>query len=210
MEVFRRLGGQIKPREEGRWGITHVPLRLRQEERQIGSGAPLQRKYERICFEKGKINQQSVAALVYPGHPMLEAVISMVCEQNDHLMQQGAVLVDDTDDGNIVSALFLLEHSVQDGCPTNSGKPNVISQKLQFTAVDPSGQVANAGIAPHLNLRPAARHEIEAVEDHLNEDWLCSDLEKDVMQFATVTLDRPMWQRCATVAGRKSTRWSRR
>lgn len=210
MEVFRRLGGQIKPREEGRWGITHVPLRLRQQERQIGSGAPLQRKYERICFEKGKINQQSVAALVCPGHPMLEAVISMVCEQNDHLMQQGAVLVDDTDDGNSISALFLFEHNVQDGRPTNPGKPNVISQKLQFTAVDPSGQVANVGIAPHLNLRPAARHEIEAVENHLNEDWLRSDLEKDVMQFATVTLDRTMWQRCATVAVRKSIRWSRR
>ncbi|HBP52947.1 MAG TPA: RNA helicase, partial [Synechococcus sp. UBA8638] len=112
----------------------------------------------------------------------------MVCEQNDHLMQQGAVLVDDTDDGNTISVLFLLEHSVQDGRPTNSGNPNVISQKLQFTAINPSGQVSNAGIAPHLNLRPAARHEIEAVEDRLNEDWLCSNLEKTVMQFATVTL----------------------
>lgn len=188
LAAFRRLGGRIKGREEGRWEITHVPLRLRQQDRQVGSGALLQKKYERICFEKDKINQQPVATFVHPGHPLLEAVISVVCEQNDHLMQQGAVLVDDTDDGNTISALFLLEHSAQDGRPTNSGKPNVISQKLQFTAVDPSGQVANAGIAPHLNLRPAARHEIEVVEDRLKEDWLCSDLEKKVRQFATVTL----------------------
>lgn len=188
MEAFQRLGGRIKCREEGRWEITHVPLRLRQQDRQMGFGALLQKKYERICFEKSRINQQPVATFVHPGHPLLEAVISVVCEQNDHLMQQGAVLVDDTDDGNTISVLFLLEHSVQDGRPTNSGNPNVISQKLQFTAINPSGQVSNAGIAPHLNLRPAARHEIEAVEDRLNEDWLCSNLEKTVMQFATVTL----------------------
>ena len=188
VEAFRRLGGQMKRREEGRWEITHVPLRLRQQDPQMGSGAPLQKKYERICFEKDKINQQPVAAFIHPGHPLLEAVISVVCGQNDHLMQQGAVLVDDTDDGNTVSALFLLEHSVQDGRPTSSGKPNIISQKLQFTAMDPSGQVSNAGIAPHLNLRPATPHEIQAVEDRLNEDWLRSDLEKNVMRFATVTL----------------------
>ena len=188
VEAFQSLGGRIKGREEGRWEITHVPLRLRQQDRQMGSGAPLQKKYERICFEKSKINRQPVAAFIHPGHPLLDAVISMVREQNDHLMQQGAVLIDDTDDGNTVSALFLLEHSVQDGRPTNSGKPNVISQRLQFSAVDPSGRVTNAGIAPHLNLRPAAPHEIEAVEDRLNEDWLCSDLEKTVMQFATVRL----------------------
>ena len=190
VEAFRRLGGQIKDREEGRWEITHVPLRLRQRDRQVGSGAgaPLQKRYERICFEKDKINQQPVATFVYPGHPLLEAVIGGVRQQGDYLMQQSAVLVDDTDDGNTVSALFLLEHSIQDGRPTNSGNSNVISQKLQFTAIDPSDQVSNAGIAPHLNLRPAAPHEIEAVEDHLNEDWLCSDLEKKVMQFATVGL----------------------
>lgn len=188
VEAFRQLDGRIKRREEGRWEITHVPLRLRQRDQQIGSRTSLQKKYERICFEKSKINQQPVAAFVYPGHPLLEAVISVVCEQHDHLMKQGAVLIDDTDDSNTVSAIFLLEHSVQDGRPTSSDNPNVISQKLQFTAIDQSGQVTNAGIAPHLNLRPAAGHEIEAVQDRLNEDWLCSDLEKTVMQFATVTL----------------------
>ena len=188
VEAFRRLGGQIKRREEGRWEITHVPLNVRERDRQIGSGAPLQKKYERICFEKDKINQQPVAAFVYPGHPLLDAVISLVREQNDHLMKQGAVLVDDTDEGTDVSALFLLEHSVQDGRPTSSGNANVISQKLQFAAIDEMGNVTNAGIAPHLNLRPATPEEIGGVEDILNADWLRGDLEKKVVQFATVEL----------------------
>ena len=188
VEAFQRLGGKITRREEGRWEVSHVPFNVRERDRQIGSGAPLQKKYERICFEKSKINQQPVAAFVYPGHPLLDAVISLVREQNDHLMKQGAVLVDDTDDGTDVSALFLLEHSVQDERPTSSGNGNVISQKLQFAAIDEAGKVTNAGIAPHLNLRPATPEEIVGVEDVLNADWLRGDLEKKVVQFATVEL----------------------
>ncbi|WP_235814924.1 protein NO VEIN domain-containing protein [Roseibium aggregatum] len=188
VEAFQHLGGKIKPREEGRWEISHVPLTVRERDRQVGSGAPLQKKYERICFEKSKINQQPVASFVYPGHPLLDAVISLIREQNDHLMKQGAVLVDDTDDGQDLSALFLLEHSVQDGRPTTSGNTNIVSQKLQFAAVDKGGNITNAGIAPHLNLRPASVEEIECVESYLNEEWLRADLEKKVVQFATVEL----------------------
>ena len=188
VEAFQRLGGQIKRREEGRWEITHVPWIVRQRDRKIGSGVALQKKYERICFEKSKINQQPVAAFIYPGHPLLEALISLVREQNDHLMKKGAVLIDDTDDGTEVSVLFLLEHSVQDGRSTNSGHPNIISQKLQFATIDKAGTVSNAGIAPHLNLRPAQDGDRESVEGILKEDWLCSGLEKKVVEFATVQL----------------------
>lgn len=188
VEAFKRLGGQIKRREEGRWEITHVPLVVRERDRQTGTGAPLQKKYERICFDKTKINQQPVAAFVYPGHPLLDSVISIVREQNDHLMKQGAVLVDDTDDGSKIEALFLLEHSVQDGRAGHAGNANVVSQKLQFATVDQDGDVRNAGIAPHLNLRAATVEEIEAVKDDITASWLTSDLEKRVVQYATIEL----------------------
>ncbi|MCT8268025.1 helicase-related protein [Afifella sp. JA880] len=188
IEAFQHLGGQIKQREDGRWEITHVPLSLRERDRQIGSGAAIQKRYERICFEKGHINQQPVATFVCPGHPLLEAVISVVREQYDHLMRRGAVLVDETDDGEDIAALFLLEHSVQDGRSTAAGKPHIISEKLQFAAIDQHGQVTNAGIAPHLNLRPARADEVELVEDALNAEWLREDLERSVIRFATVEL----------------------
>ncbi|MEQ9246820.1 MAG: DUF3883 domain-containing protein, partial [Nitratireductor sp.] len=188
IEAFAHLGGQVKRREEGRWEITHVPLSLRERDRQIGLGAPIQKKYERICFEKGRINQQPVAAFICPGHPLLEAVISVVREQHDHLMKRGAILVDDTDPGGRLSALFLLEHSVQDGRPTANGNPHVISQKLQFASIDRDGVATNAGIAPHLNLRPAKPEEAALVDDLLNEDWLRTDLEKTAIRFATVEL----------------------
>ncbi len=185
IEAFRRLGGQIKPRENARLEITHVPVSVRERDRQIGIGAPLQKKYERICFEKDKIDQQPVAAFIYPGHPLLEAVISLVKEQYDDLLKRGAVLVDDTDQGKEVSAVFLLEHTVQDGRRHTHGRANVISQKLQFTAISKNGDASNAGIAPHLNLRPATQEEKSLCSAQLNEDWLRNNLEKTAVEFST-------------------------
>jgi len=188
VEAFERLGGQLKRRELGRWEITHVPLRIRERDRQVGIGAPIQKKYERICFEKGHINQQPVAEFVCPGHPLLEAVISLIREQYDQLMKQGAVLVDDSDDGDSIEAVFLLEHTVQDGRSTSAGNPHIVSQRMQFAAIDRTGQVSNAGIAPHLNFRPIEPSELELVRDLLDEQWLSADLERSVMEFATVEL----------------------
>lgn len=188
IEAFKRLGGQVKPREDGRWEVTHVPVSIRERDRQIGAGSPVQKKYERICFEKSKVNQQPVATFVCPGHPLLDAVISIVRERYDHLMKQGAVMVDETDDSLDIAAIFLLEHSVQDGRPTSIGKPHVVSEKLQFAAIDKAGNATNAGIAPHLNLRPARPEEAKLAEDKLNEDWLRHDLEKAAVRFATVEL----------------------
>lgn len=188
VEAFQHLGGRLKRREEGRWEITHVPVRIRERDRQIGTGAPIQKQYERICFEKSLINQQPVAAFVCPGHPLLEAVISLIREQYEQIMRQGAILVDETDSAEDLSAIFLLEHAVHDGRETSAGKPHVISQRLQFAAIDKSGQALDAGIAPHLNLRPAAAEEIDLVRDLLDENWLTSELEKTAIRFATVEL----------------------
>ena len=188
VEAFQHLGGRLKRREEGRWEVTLVPVRIRERDRQIGTGAPIQKQYERICFDKSLINQQPVAAFICPGHPLLEAVISLIREQYEPIMRQGAVLVDETDPGDGLSAVFLLEHTVQDGRMTSAGKPHVISQRLQFAAINKAGQAVNAGIAPHLNLRPATAEEVGAVRDLLGEDWLTSELEKTAIRFATVDL----------------------
>lgn len=188
VEAFQHLGGRLKRREEGRWEVTHVPVRIRERDRQIGTGAPIQKQYERICFEKSLINQQPIAAFICPGHPLLEAVISLIREQYEQIMRQGAILVDDTDPGDSLSAIFLLEHAVQDGRMTSGGKPHVISQRLQFATIDKAGDAVNAGIAPHLNLRPATAEEIDAVGNLLDEDWLTSELEKTAIRFATVEL----------------------
>ena len=190
VEAFQHLGGRMKRREESRWEITHVPSAMRERDRQIGAGAAIQRRYERICFEKDKIDQQPVAVFVAPGHPLLEAVISIIREKYGYLMRQGAILVDETDLGEALSAVVLLEHSVQDARTTATGKPHIVSEKLQFAAIGKDEIVESAGIAPHLNLRPARPDEAALIEDESTEAWLRSDFEQRATEFATTELAR--------------------
>ena len=189
-EAFRRLGGSAKQRESGRYEISHVPAPVRNRDRLIGLREPVMPRYERITFEKALVAPQGQvpAAFVCPGHPLLEAVISLIREQYEQIMRQGAILVDDTDAGDALSAIFLLEHTVQDGRVTSAGKPHVISQRLQFAAIDKAGNTVNAGLAPHLNLRPATPEEVASVRNLLDESWLTTDLEKAAIRFATVEL----------------------
>ena len=132
------------------------------------------------------INSQS--PYLYIQHPLLEAIISLVREQNGHLMKQGAVLVDDTDEGSDISVLFLMEHAVQDGRSNKMGAPNVISQKLQFASIDSTGNVTNAVVsAPHLNLRAATTEEISSMRVELDAERF-GLIWKKAIQFATVEL----------------------
>lgn len=188
IEAFQHLGGRIKSREEGRFEVTHVPVRIRERDRLIGTGAPVQKKFERICFDKEFINQQPVAEFVCPGHPLLEAVISLIREQYSHLMKQGAVMVDEADMSEDIQAVFLMEHSIEDGRKTSAGNPQLISQRLQFASISENGTVTNAGIAPHLNLRAASAREIELVSDDLSNEWLSNDIETKVKNFAIIEL----------------------
>jgi superfamily II DNA or RNA helicase len=188
IEAFKRLGGRIKAREDGRWEVINVPAAIRERDRQIGVGAAIQKKYERICFDKKHINQQPVAQFVCPGHPLLDAVISLVRQQFGGLLKQGAVLVDETDTGEDIAALFLLEHAVEDGRDGAGGRPNIISQKLQFAAMMEDETVHDAGIAPHLDLRPATAEEMAALDNQLDAAWLKTDLEQAVIEFAAVEL----------------------
>ena len=86
--------------------------------------------------------------------------------------------------------VVLLEHDVRDGRPLATGRPHIVSGKLQFAAIGPDGTAADAGIAPHLSLRPARPEEVALVEDMLAAAWLNSDLERTAATFATVDLAR--------------------
>jgi superfamily II DNA or RNA helicase len=188
IEAFQHLGGKIKNREEGRFEVTHVPVKIRDRDRLIGASAPLQKRYERICFDKAFINQQPVAEFVCPGHPLLDAVISLVREHYGHLMKQGAFMVDESDLSEDIQAVFLLEHTIEDGRKTSSGEAQVVSQRLQFANILEDGNVSNAGIAPHLNLRAASPEEIESTSNELTASWLSDDLESKVKNFAIIEL----------------------
>lgn len=58
-------------------------------------------KYERVCFDKDNCNLpgQVSAELIYSGHPLLDATVSVIREQNVDVLKRGAVLIDEQDDG---------------------------------------------------------------------------------------------------------------
>ena len=188
LEAFRHLGGRVHRREAGRWEITRVPGPVRERDRLIGLGAPVQERYERICFEKDHINQPPVAAWLCPGHPLLDATLDLVLERHRSLLKQGAVLVDEADEGTELRVLFYLEQAVQDGRTGRDGRQQVISQRLQFIEINAGGEMADAGPAPYLDYRPLADDERTSVAEVLHADWLKDGLEGRIVGHAIASI----------------------
>jgi len=185
IEAFQKLGGTIIPRESGRFEITRVPGVIRDRDRQIGIGEPVLPRYERICFEKDKVNQSPVAAFICPGHPLLDATIDLVLERYRELLKQGALLVDEADDGENLRLLFYLEHAVQDGRVNKNGIQTIVSQQLQFVEIDQTGELHSAGFAPYLDYRPIKPDEELALQPVMEStEWLKHDFESDILGFA--------------------------
>ncbi len=188
LEAFRHLGGHINKRETGRWEITRVPGPIRHRDRLIGLGAPVQARYERVCFEKENINQPPVAAYVCPGHPLLDATMDLVIERHRDLLKRGAMLVDATDDGENLRVLFYLEHEVQDGRADRDGRQQIVSRRLQFVEIDSSGHTRDAGPAPYLDYRPLKDGERSLVTEALRAPWLSGNIEEKVVGYAIASV----------------------
>ena len=134
LEAFTHLGGDIREREPGRFEITNVPAELRRRDRQIGLGAPLLRRYERVTFDKDLIaaERRPLAEYLAPGHPLLDVTIDLIIERYDSLLRQGAVLVDEHDPGEVPHVLVYLQHAVVDGRADQAGNRRVVSKRFEF------------------------------------------------------------------------------
>jgi len=190
LEAFKRLGGTAREREPKRFEITHVPAVIRNRDRMIGVGDPVLSKYERITFEKDLINLagKPVAEFVCPGHPLLDATIDLVTERHRDLLKRGAMLVDETDEGNEVRALVYLEHSIQDDRLDRTGSRRVVSRQVQFAEVDQAGSVKSAGYAPYLDYRPLQEDEIALLAKWTEPSWLRDQIETLATNFAVAKL----------------------
>ena len=182
--AFERLGGRMVRREAGRYEITRVPAVLRDRDRLIGRGDPVLERYERVTFDKAYIVGPPPAALVAPGHSLLDAAVDVVLERFGDVMKQGAILVDETDEGEACRVMFYLEHAVRDGRATKGGEPRVISQRLQFVFLGQDGAARDGGPAPYLDYRPATDEERVALATVLGAPWLSGDLERQAFGFA--------------------------
>ncbi len=190
IEAFRHLGGTLRERERGRYEITHVPALIRSRDRQIGLGAVVLDRYERICFEKDQVSPpgKPLAEFVCPGHPLLEATIDLIRERYRELLRQGAILIDPNDPGETPRALFYLEHEILDGRTDRQGNRLVASKQLQFVELTPTGAIRSAGYAPYLDYRPPTDEEKVHLQKALSDGWARADLENQVTSYAIQTL----------------------
>jgi len=187
IEAFQSVGGKIRPRENGRCEITSVPFAVRSRDMQIGFGEPVLSRYERVCFDKSYCNIQGQvpAALITPGHPLLEATIDLVRERNAEVLKRGAIFVDDSDFGTDARLLFYIEDSVQDGVMLPNGSKRVISKNIHFVEIKEDGTSFNAGYAPYLDYRAAKDEEAEAIRAYLNgQSWLSENVEDIAVAYA--------------------------
>jgi SNF2 family DNA or RNA helicase len=195
LEAFALLGGTVREREPGRFEITHVPAELRRRDRQVGLGAPLLRRYERITFNKELIAVEGrpLAEFVTPGHPLLDGTIDLIIERYDSLLRRGSVLIDDSDARDTPAVLVYLRHAIVDGRTDKAGNRRVVSKRFEFVEVDPKGNASHAGWAPYLDCRPATPEEVELLQSVIEGDWVRADLEsmalKHGVELARAHLD---------------------
>jgi superfamily II DNA or RNA helicase len=180
VEAFTRLGGTLAQREPGRYQVTHVPLDLRRRDRLIGRREPVQRVYERICFDKAAVTADGKppATFVAPGHPLLDTVIDVLLERHRDLLRRGAVLVDEADEASAPRVLFSIESDITDGRLTKAGDRRVISKRVEYVEVDADGHAVIAGAAPYLDYRPLRDDERALAGELLGAPWVRVDLEE--------------------------------
>ncbi len=190
LKAFTYLGGTIRPREEKRYEITHVPAIIRNRDRLIGNREPLLSRYERVTFEKEYIHVQGkpLAAFVCPGVPLLDAVIDLVLERNRDVLKQGTVLVDERDLSTEVKVYFYLEHALQDASRTRNGEQRVISKRVLYVQVDREGSISHIHYAPYLDFRPLAADEpdIETILRQEECGWISHSLIDQIQEY-TIT-----------------------
>ena len=140
LQAFRHLGGSVHRREAGRYEITRVPGPIRSREPRAGCAGPVLERYERICFEKSRIDGPDsdpdsgpdpgsdigagpgprvspgaspgppAAVCLSPGHPLLDATVDLVLERYRGVLAEGAVLVDESDAAGEDEAIRSLFH----------------------------------------------------------------------------------------------------
>jgi len=189
-QAFAALGGELRPREPGRFEITNVPAIIRERDRQITgrdrrNADPVLRRYERVCFEKQYVRLTDrvgapMASLLHPGHPLMQSVTDIVLEQHRNKLKQGAVLVDPSDLGLTPKVMFMIDHSVKEG----ADPARVASRRMQFVEIDAAGNTVNAGWAPHLDLEPLDASDMALIQDVLASPWIAKDLEHAALAHA--------------------------
>jgi len=193
-ESFKVLGGRMSERESGRYEIRHVPADVRYRDRQIGLGAPVLTKYERVTFDKQLTRPvgNPRADLLAPGHPLLDAVIDLVIERYGSLLKQGTMLADRHDPSTEPRLLVAITHEITDG----HNPARTISKKFGFVEIsstqngtgEGNGEglsgVRSAGEARYLDYEPLDNSERMAASTLTQAPWLSTGVDQVALDWA--------------------------
>ncbi len=184
LAAFKLLGGTIVQRESGRYEVRHVPADIRDRDRQIGLGAPVLHKYERVAFERELVRSAGMprADLLAPGHPLLDAVTDLIIERYGPMLKHGTVLVNRHDPGETPRLLFAVTQQITDGHdPTRT-----ISKRFDFVEIGPDGPdgARAAGEARYLDYEPLKDAEREVALHLRDEPWLRMGVDNLALDWA--------------------------
>jgi superfamily II DNA or RNA helicase len=181
LAAFRLLGGAITEREAGRYEIRHVPADVRDRDRQIGIGAPVLRRYERVTFDRELTGPpgRSRAELLAPGHPLLDAVTDLVIERYGRLLKHGTMLVNRHDPGEQPRLLTAVTQEITDG----HDPARTIAKRFDFVEIGPHGARPTAE-ARYLDYEPTEGPEREAAGYLLAEPWLSAGVDQLAVDWA--------------------------
>src|SRR5207248_8989537 len=123
--------------------------------------------------DRVRLEGKPPAALIAPGHPLLDAVIDLTLEKNRELLRQGAVLIDPHDSTTKPRLMLCLESAITEGGVAGEGaRPRTVSRRLQFVEMDQGGDTRPAGYAPHLDYEPATTQQLRDSHQLLDAAWL--------------------------------------
>ncbi len=94
---YKRLGGNVREREPGRYELTKVPGRIRDRAREAAMrpGSSALTNGSRSRRTGSRSSGYPLAEFVCPGHPLLEATIDLVLQDHRELLRRGALLIDE-------------------------------------------------------------------------------------------------------------------
>jgi SNF2 family DNA or RNA helicase len=181
--AFERLGGRIRRREAGRYQITRVPSRIQEAARRLNRWAPVADEYERVTFEISHIRHQGgvQAALLAPGHPLLQAVIELTVEDLGRVLKRGTVLVDRSDkQAEKPAVLFTVEQKIE----TTAAEPGTVSHHFDYVLLNEAGDVEIPVAPPYLDFDRPEPREAAAISELLGADWVRQNKEKTIRAWA--------------------------
>ena len=180
--AFTRLGGRVHQRETGRMQITRVPTRVQDEARRANRWQPVPDQYERITFETDRIRLGGAAdaALIAPGHPLLQAVIELTVADLAGVLRSGTVFVDRREDqARTPSLLFAVEQKIE-----NQPGHHTVSHHFDYVQLDPAGDITVSLAPPYLDFEAPLPEESAGVQRLLGEPWVRADNERTIRAWA--------------------------